>query len=153
MYQPLTAGDLCTRDTVFAFPHLALNEAARLMREQHVGSLVVVDETDRGRVVTGMLTDRDLVTAVIAKDMDPRQFRVGDVMSNDLVTVRETDSVMDALAAMRRKGVRRVPVTDAHGMLVGVLAIDDMLGMLAEQMRALVAAIETERVQEKSARP
>jgi len=75
------------------------------------------------------------------------------VMSNDLVTVRETDSVMDALAAMRRKGVRRVPVTDAHGMLVGVLAIDDMLGMMAEQMRALVAAIETERVHEKSARP
>ena len=153
MYQPLTAGDLCTRNTVFAYTHLALNEAARLMREQHVGSLVIINETAMGRAVVGMLTDRDLVTAVIAKDMDPRQFRVGDVMSSDIVTVREADSVMDALALMRHKGVRRVPVTDARGMLAGMLTIDDIFGAVADQMRALVDAIETEQMREKRNRP
>lgn len=153
MYQPLTAGDLCTRNTVFAYTHLALNEAARLMREQHVGCLVIINETVMGRAVVGMLTDRDLVTAVIAKDMDPRQFRVGDVMSSDIATVRETDSVMDALTVMRHKGVRRVPVTDARGMLAGMLTIDDIFGAVADQMRALVDAIETEQMREKRNRP
>lgn len=122
------------------------------MREQHVGSLVVVEESPRGRAVVGMLTDRDIVTAIVAKEVDPTLVRVGDVMSRDPLTARESDTVLDVLTAMRQRGVRRVPVVDAKGSLMGILALDDLLGVLAEQMRAVVAVIESGGSREKQRR-
>lgn len=153
MHQPLTAGDLCTRASVIAFRATALNEAARLMREHHVGSLVVVDESPDGRVPVGLLTDRDIVTAVVAKDADPGRLRAEDVMSTSLVTAREQDSVMDVLGAMRRAGVRRVPVTDVRGVLLGVLSLDDLLEVVGEEIRALVLALDSGRKRELQRRP
>lgn len=162
MLQNLSAGDLCTRDTVFALPQMGVAEAARLMREHHVGCLVVVDEGPsgravvdegpRGRAVVGMLTDRDIVTAIVAKEVDPTLVRVGEVMSREPLTAREVDTVLDVLAAMRQRGVRRVPVVGAQGGLVGILALDDVLGVLAEQMRAVVAVIESGSSKEKQRR-
>jgi signal-transduction protein with cAMP-binding, CBS, and nucleotidyltransferase domain len=137
----LTAGDLCTRSTVIAGRTLALGEAARLMRDQHVGSVVVVDDTLLGHMPVGMLTDRDIVTAVVAKGVDVQTLQVGDVMSTDLATTRETDSLLDALDVMRRHGVRRVPVTDARGVLQGVLSLDDVTEVVGEQISALVQAL------------
>jgi CBS domain-containing protein len=142
MNVPLTAGDICIREVVFADPGMMLAEAARLMRRHHVGSLVVVEERSPSlRLVAGMITDRDIATAVVAADRDPHAFRVGDVMSRDVVTAREQDSLLDVLAAMRRKRVRRVPVTGPRGELVGIVTVDDVLGIVAEQMQALAAAV------------
>lgn len=139
---PLTAGDLCIRTVVFADAGMMLGEAARLMRSHHVGSLVVVEERSPAeRIVVGMVTDRDIATAVVGQERDPHAFRVGDVMSRDVVTAREQDSVLDLLAAMRRKRVRRVPVTGARGELVGIVALDDLLAVVAEQMQALAEAV------------
>ena len=172
----LTAGDLCTRDVVFTDRQMPLQESARLMREQHVGCLVVVDpepgagprpsrSSERsepggrggdgpwGRIVVGVLTDRDLVTAVVAKDLDTHALRVGDVMSEKLVTARESDSLLDAMAAMQYHGVRRLPVTNAQGHLVGLLALDDVLGVAAELLHTSMQVIETERQKEQRARP
>jgi len=153
MTRTMTVGELCTRSTVIAYRETGLNEAARLMREQHAGSLVIVEETIAGRLTVGVLTDRDIVTAVVARDLDPRRLTVGDVMSAELVTAREGDSVLDVLAAMRNKGVRRVPVTDAKGVLLGMVTLDDLLGVVSEQLRALVEAIESEQQREQRARP
>lgn len=139
---PLTAGEICTRVVVFTDRGMMLAEAARLMRSHHVGSLVVVDErSPNERLVAGMLTDRDIATAVVGAERDPHAFRVGDVMSADVVTVREQDSILDVLAVMRRKKVRRVPVTGPQGELVGLVSIDDVLAIVAEQMRALADAV------------
>jgi CBS domain-containing protein len=153
MQKQLTAGDLCTRTTVVATRSLALNDAARLMREHHVGCLVVVDDAPAGRVPVGMLTDRDIVTAVVAKDLDPRTLRVEDVMSSEVVTAREPDSVLEVLAAMRRVGVRRVPVTNAQGVLQGVLALDDLFEIVSEEMGALSQALARARKLEPQRRP
>jgi predicted transcriptional regulator len=153
MYQPLTAGDLCTREVVFAERTLALTDAARLMRERHVGSLVVADETPAGRVPVGLLTDRDIVTAVVARDVDLHLLRVEDVMSAELRGVREADSVLDALALMRRAGVRRLVVTDARGVLQGVLALDDLVVLVAEQLGAIAQALASGRPHERQRRP
>lgn len=142
MNTPLTAGEICVREVVFADPGMMLGEAARLMRAHHVGSLVVVDErSPKERTVVGMVTDRDIATAVVAADRDPHAFRVGDIMSKDVVTAREQDSVLDLLAAMRRKKVRRLPVTGPRGELIGLVAMDDVLGLVAEQMQALAEAV------------
>ncbi|MCW5633567.1 MAG: CBS domain-containing protein [Rubrivivax sp.] len=146
--RPLTAGDLCIRETVVVPPTLALQEAARLMREQHVGALVAVDETPRGRVPVGMLTDRDIVTAVVAKDVSLHGLRVADVMSDNPLVAREDDTLLDVLSAMQRRGVRRVPVTSDAGVLEGVLALDDVLGVIAEQLQAVIAAMQAGRQRE-----
>lgn len=153
MNPPLSAGDLCTRTVVVAHRDLALNEAARLMRGHHVGCLVVVDEAPDGRRPVGLLTDRDIVTAVVAKDVDARPLRVGDVMSSGPVLAREADSLLDALAAMRRAGVRRVPVVDARGVLQGLLALDDVIETLGEQMSLLVQVLAAARQREPQRRP
>jgi CBS domain-containing protein len=139
---PLTAGEICTRTVVYTDRGMLLDEAARLMRTHHVGSLVVVEErSPKERIVVGMVTDRDIATGVVALDRDPHAFRVGDIMSPDMVTVREQDSVLDVLAMMRHKKVRRVPVTGARGDLIGLVALDDVLAIVAEQMQALAAAV------------
>ncbi len=153
MNDPLNAGDVCTRSAVFAAPSMALNEAARLMREHHVGCLVVVDEPSRDeRIPIGMLTDRDIVTAVVAKDADARTMRVGDVMSSDIATVREADSMLDVLRTMRRKGVRRMPVLGDRGVLAGVIALDDVLQVVAEEMEAVASAISAGNRHERYSR-
>lgn len=149
---PLTAGEICTRTVAYADRGMMLDEAARLMRTHHVGSLVVVEErSPKERIVVGMLTDRDIAIGVVALDRDAHAFRVGDIMSPDVVTAREHDSVLDVLAMMRHKKVRRMPVTGARGELIGVVALDDVLAILAEQMHALAAAVGAAQRHEVSA--
>ena len=153
MTSSMTAGDICNREVVVAHKSMALNAAARLMRERHVGSVVAVDETaEGGQVVVGMLTDRDIVTAVVAKDMDAATLRVDDVMTRDVVTARESDSVLDVLATMRRRAVRRIPVTGPEGQLIGLVAVDDLLGLIADELRTLVQALVAQPRAEQSAR-
>jgi CBS domain-containing protein len=153
MYQPLTAGDLCSRETVCVPRTASLTDAARLMRERHVGSLVITDEHTAGRVPAGVITDRDLVTAVLAPDVDVHALRVEDVMSAELVAVQEQTSVLDALATMRGKGVRRLVVVDTRGLLQGVLALDDVIEAVAEQMQAVARALASGRPREERGRP
>lgn len=113
-----------------------------MMREHHVGSLVVVEGlAPKEQQVVGVLTDRDIATAVVAAQKNPQGVRVADVMSRFVVTAREEDSVLDVLATMRRKGVRRVPIVGPSDRLVGVLAIDDVLELIAEEMQALSLAV------------
>lgn len=149
----LSAGDLCTRSTVVALGSLHISEAAQRMREHHVGCLVVVEEREAGRVPVGLLTDRDIVTAVLANQLEPRALCVEDVMSGNPVTAAESDSVLDVLAAMRRAGVRRVPVVNGLGVLQGLLSFDDVLEIVAEQIQALVQVLASARCLEPQRRP
>ena len=148
----MNAGELCNREVVFAYRNTPLVEAARLMREHHVGSLVVVVDRLSERVPVGILTDRDIVVAVVAKALDPRALTVGDVMAGELLTVREQDGIPDALRLMREKGVRRLPVLTHSGALAGILAIDDLLELMAEELGAFARTIDRERVRETRAR-
>jgi CBS domain-containing protein len=152
MGERLTVGEICTRSVTIAFRSTPLNGAARLMRENHVGSLVVVEETGGMRVVVGILTDRDIVTAVVAADLEPATLRTEDVMSTDLITAREDDSLIDLVRSMRRKGVRRVPVVGAQGELVGLATLDDVLDVLSQELSQLVGAIASEGKRERQMR-
>jgi CBS domain-containing protein len=152
MGERLTTGEICTRTVTIAFKGTSLGGAARLMRENHVGSLVVVEETGGMRIVVGMLTDRDLVTAVLAADVDPRSLNVGDVMVTDLVTAREDDSLIDLMRTMRRKGVRRIPVVGSQSELIGLVTLDDVLDILSQELALLVAAIDSEGKRERQMR-
>jgi len=148
----MNAGELCNREVVFAYRNTPLVEAAQLMREHHVGSLVVVVDRLSERVPVGILTDRDIVVAVVAKALDPRALTVGDVMAGELLTVREQDGIPDTLRLMREKGVRRVPVLTHSGALAGILTIDDLLELVAEELGEFARTIDQERVRETRAR-
>jgi CBS domain-containing protein len=148
----MTVGQICNRVVVFAYRNTPLPDAARLMRENHIGSLVIVDESDRGRVPVGMLTDRDIAIAVVAQALDPRTLTAGEVMSGELVTANEQDDMLDTLQRMRRRGVRRVPVLGANGTLAGIVTLDDLLELVAEQLGDVVKAIATEQSREARTR-
>ena len=148
----MNAGEICNREVVVAYRGTNLFDAAKLMREHHVGSLVVVADRLPDRVPVGIVTDRDLIVAVTAKDMDFRAVDVGDVMGPELYTVREQDSIVDVLRLMRGHGVRRVPVITTSGALAGIVTIDDVLDIIAEEIGDIVRAIARERGRESSAR-
>lgn len=115
--------------------------------------MVVQEVSAKSAVVVGVLTDRNIAMGVVAADRDPHGIRVGDVMSKDVVKGREEDSLRDVLAAMRRKGVRRVPVTGPQDVLVGILALDDIVAVLAQQLAAVAQAVNAAAGHERAALP
>jgi CBS domain-containing protein len=150
--EKLNAGDICTRVVVVAERSTTMLEAAQRMREQHVGCLIVVEPRESRRVVVGLLTDRDIVTGVVAKGLDPQRLRAEDVMTGEPTTVRAAASFAEVLSAMQRKGVRRLPVVEADGSLIGLVTLDDMLEVLAEQMHGVAQVIEAGQRHERLVR-
>ena len=149
-----TTGEFCTRRIAFARRGEPIIDAARRMRDEHVGCLVVVDETDGRRVPVGMLTDRDLVVGVLARtDRHVDAVTVGDVMTSDVVRAREDDDLAYTCKRMRAAGVRRMPVVDDGGALAGLVAFDDVMEWLQEQLAELVQLLSRERKQERERRP
>lgn len=144
----MAIGKICNREVVFARRDNTVKEAAQLMREYHVGDLVVVDQSEGKPVPSGIITDRDIVVGVVAKGLEPDALRVGDVMGAELVIARETDGVSETIELMRSKGVRRVPIVDARGGLVGIVTADDILDLLAEEMMALAKMVSREQRRE-----
>ena len=140
-------GEFCNREVVFATRETSIPEAAQLMRQYHVGDLVVVDEVNGKRVPAGIVTDRDIVIQIIAPSLDIDDFSVGDIMSPQLVSVQEKDGIFETIRLMRTKGIRRIPVVDAQDGLIGIVAADDILDLLAEELTVLakVAPRELER--------
>lgn len=149
----MTAGKFCNRDVVVIRKDAAIPEAAGLMRNHHVGAIVVVEERDALVTPVGIVTDRDIVVEIIAKNLPLDAFTVGDVMSFDLLTAREDESINDTLRRMRVKGVRRVPVVDARGALMGILTVDDLLEVLAGEFMELFRIITHEMAREKATKP
>jgi len=142
----MNIGSICQRKVITVRPSLELRGAAELMREQHVGFLIVLPAEPRAaRVPVGVLTDRDIVVSVIAKKADPEALRVGDVMTARPVVVAEGDAVDTALKTMHRMGIRRLPVVDGRGELVGVVSLDDVLDFIAEEIENLSGAVRNER--------
>ena len=148
----MAIGEICNREVVFARPNESVLSAALLMREHHVGSLVVVDEADGKRVPTGIITDRDIAVGVVALGLDPDATLVGAVMSPELIRAREDAGVAETVALMRQKGLRRLPVVDAAGSLVGLVAADDLLELLAEEMSGLASIVAREQRRETEQR-
>lgn len=133
-------GEICTRSVVTCRRDTSAAEVARLMREHHVGDVIVVDERDGRLMPVAVVTDRDLVIEFMAQGLDPDRVCVGDLAVGEVVTAIESELVYDAVWHMRGKGVRRLPITDAQGALTGILTADDVARFLAEEL------VETTRI-------
>ena len=142
----MKTGEVCKHSVVTARPDTRLVEAARLMRDNHVGSLVVMDEKDE-RVPVGIVTDRDIVVAGIAAGLD-QTLTLGEIMGAWIATARESDDAEDTLELMRERGVRRLPVVASRGELVGIVSIEDLLEAIARELADIVHAMRSGRAVE-----
>jgi CBS domain-containing protein len=146
----VSIGEYCSREVIIARRNESVLEAARLMRQYHVGAVVIVDEANDKRYPVGVVTDRDLVMEVLVNKLDPENLRIGEILADGVVTVGESDGVFDTVQRMRKTGVRRAPVVGDSGELIGIIAVDDLIALIAEEMTELHKLIRYE--QEREAR-
>lgn len=140
--------EICNREVIVVQRDNTILEAARLMRQHHVGDVLVVEDRGGARVPVGVVTDRDLVVEIMAPELNQMVITVGDIMVPELATVKENTGVFEAIQYMRAKGVRRLPVVDNGGGLVGILTLDDLLELLAEELLALAKLVKHEQKKE-----
>lgn len=148
----MSVGEICNREVFTVDKKATIVDAAKLMRKYHAGSLVVVDEAAEVKKPLGIVTDRDLVIEILAKDIPLEELSVGDIMGPELLIAREGDGIWETILRMRAMGVRRLPVvtTEEDHTLVGILSMDDLLQFLSGELSDLTKLIsrETKREQE-----
>lgn len=141
----MKVGDYCTRAVVSISGSADIVDAAKMMRDLHVGFLVVYKDGDELRKPIGVLTDRDLVVAVLARDVGPHAVLVQDVMTRQPLLAKEGDEISDMLQGMRVAGIRRIPVVDERGALKGVMAMDDAIHVITGLMCDISGSIKSEQ--------
>jgi CBS domain-containing protein len=127
-------------------------QAARLMRQQHVGDLVVVDDPDEECTPIAVITDRDLVVEVLGNGLDPATTTLGSLVYRPLVIANESEDISEAIARMRTHGIRRIPVVNVRGRVVGIVTLDDLLRLLIADGNALLDIVSKGQDVEKRAR-
>ena len=145
-------GELCNREVVIASKDTKVIELASLMREHHVGDIVITKNEAGANKPIGIVTDRDLVVEIIAKEVPLSACNAGDIMSDELVTLSESEGMWEAIDLMRDKGIRRLPVVSESGALVGIVCVDDLHAYLTERMQSVVSLINREQRREEHKR-
>lgn len=140
--------DVCVRDVVVAGPETTVREAAQLMAQHHVGNIVVVARQPGGVIPIGIITDRDIVRNVVAEKLDSSAFTLGDLVARDLITAKEDQGVFECIQLMRMNAIRRMPVVDRDGILSGIISLDDLIQLLAEELSELGKLIAREQAHE-----
>ena len=148
----MTISAICSREVITVHRDATVLHAAMLMRQYHVGDVLVIEDHGGKAVPVGILTDRDIVIELVATDLDCRVITVGDIMLAHLAVVKEDEGIFDAIQLMSSKGIRRLPVVDKDGSLLGIVTFDDMLLLLAKEFGALAKLVRHEQKNESSAR-
>ena len=149
----MSISEVCNREVIIIQRDETVLEAAKLMRQHHVGNVIVVDESDGSRIPVGIVTDRDVVVEVLAPELDPTVITVGDIMTPELFTAKKSMELFDAIQFMRSKTIRRLPVVNEADELIGILTLDDVLELLSEEMVDLVKLVRYEQKKETFHRP
>ncbi len=148
----MPVAESCTTDVVCCRPQASALEAARLMREKHVGDVVVVSDPVNERVPLGVVTDRDLAIEVLGHGRDAAATTLASLMQTPVVVARESEDTRAVIERMHAHGVRRIPVVDARGVLRGIVTLDDLLRTLLSDMRLLLEAETRAQRHEQTAR-
>ena len=128
-------------------------EAAKAMRDDHVGSVIVVDQSSSRKIPIGIITDRDIVVSTSAFGIPPSSIQVKDVMSATLVTAKKSDSLNHIMNLMKEHGVKRIPITDTDGSLMGIISTHELMKVLSDELGEVVRVTERQREVENERRP
>jgi len=145
----MNVSDVMTRAVTYVAEDTSLVDVSCIMRQDHVGDVVVTRMGASGNRPVGILTDRDIVIQVVAEDVPLSSVTAGDAMTRELVTVVETASLSEAASLMGQHGIRRLPVTDTQGQLIGVLSMDDVLAQLGILLENLADVVRFQQQIEK----
>lgn len=149
----MSVGEICNREVIVIQRDATIVEAAKLMRQFHVGAVIVVEKRDGRQIPAGVVTDRDLVVEVVATELDAAVITVGDIMAAEVFTIKENTPSYEAIEFMRSKTIRRLPVVDEAGELTGILTLDDALQLLSEELLDLAKLVRYEQKKETRHRP
>jgi len=138
----MNAGQVCTKGAVSVSASAPLSEVAQLMCDRHVGAVVVTVTPSDRPVVAGIITDRDIVRAQLERTADLSRLSAGDIMTRDPLVLNEQESIGKAVQRLRQRGVRRAPVINNSGALIGVISTDDLLAQVSEELLALAHLVE-----------
>jgi CBS domain-containing protein len=144
--------DICMTEVVCCRPQASALDAARLMRQKHVGDVVVVSDPERERVPLGVVTDRDLAVEVLGNGRDAAHTTLSDLMRSPVVIATDSEDDSVVVERMRSHGVRRVPVVDERGTLVGIVTLDDLLRALLSDVQSLLASQAKAQRREQTSR-
>lgn len=144
--------DICILDVATCSRDASVLEAARAMRQHHTGTLVVVDDPLGERAPAGIVSDRDIVVEALANELDPATTPVARIMSRQLVIASASEDAAAAVERMRLHGVRRLPVVDHAGSLIGIVTLDDLLVLHARRANELAEIVSREQNHEHRAR-
>ncbi len=145
--------DYCNMSVVYCEVDTSVAQVAALMRHHHVGDVVVVGSVQEGlRIPIGIVTDRDIVVETIALDIDAKLFTAGDLMTAPVSTIQEDASLVEALALMRGKKVRRLPVVNQAGSLYGIVTSDDVINLLSSELSMMAGLMVDQPERERRLR-
>ena len=137
----MNAGELCSREVYIMRPQEPLRDAVALMHKHQVGAVIIV-ETVRGLVrPIGIVTDRDVVYAQVARETELSQLRIEHAMTSHPTVIAETASLPEAIRRMSERSVRRAPVVNDGGDLVGIITLDDLLPVVSQELQGLARLI------------
>lgn len=148
----MTIGTICNREVITVRRDATVLHAAQLMRQHHVGDVIVIEDRKNKSVPIGIVTDRDVVVELVATELDCNVMTTGDIMATNLVAADESTGIFEAIQLMSAKGVRRLPVVDTSGGLVGIVTLDDLLLLLAKEFGAFSKLLTREQKNEVSKR-
>jgi CBS domain-containing protein len=137
----MKVGEICNPDVLTMSATEPLAHCAREMMSRNVGSAVIVDNVGGFFRPVGIVTDRDVLRGQFDRCADLFCLSTGDVMSGDLLVLKDDTDVADAIESMSRRAVRRAPVVSAGGVLVGIVTFDDLLPVVAAQISAVAGLI------------
>ena len=123
----MKAQDIMSKNPATVTPTTRVRQAALLMKKEDVGVVPVVEEGTSGKKLVGMLTDRDIAIRLVADGKNPDECEVRELMSANPKTARADDDVSRVMDLMGREQVRRVPIVDERGALVGIVAQADVV--------------------------
>ncbi len=132
---------VCTKGAVTVSPSAPLSEVAQTMCSSHVGTVVVTASPADSPVVVGIVTDRDIVRAQLHRTSDLSRLSTAEVMTPDPLVLNEQESIEEAINRLQARGVRRAPVVNESGTLVGLLSLDDLLTEVSDELVSLAKLV------------
>ena len=148
----MTIGAICNREVITVQRDATVLHAAVLMRQYHVGDVVMIENRKNKTVPIGIVTDRDIMVELVATELDCNVITVGDIVISKLTVTKDSAGVFEAIQLMASKGIRRLPVVDDEGGLVGIITLDDLLLLLSKELAVLTKLVALEQKNEATKR-